>query len=355
MGPPSVDRRPRSLLRSTSPWAWHPGSVRPFSELTVRGQRGRLRVLAVDALRRYSTRIEPTRVQFVVESFNTVFRVTSADGRRHALRVGAGRRIHPEGTEVAEVTWMAALDDAHACRVPAVVVADDGSVVIRHGCAGVPGERTCMVFDWIAGRAVADQMDGILARRLGRLSALLHEQAASHPLSAPPPVLVADRVLYWLVEDRLHELAPDYGSLFVEARERAQDTVDSLWRHPPHTPHLIHGDLTPSNVIVSRGDVVPIDFQDLAWGFDVQDVAITLSALHRLAQPSTLVEAFAHGYREVRGGYDFDPAVLASLVAGRRLHQLNLSLSLGRPGLTDVIARTGHVIRQWMASPGPPA
>jgi Ser/Thr protein kinase RdoA (MazF antagonist) len=329
--------------------------VRPFSELTWQGQRGRLRALAVDAVRRYSTRIEPTRVQFVAESFNTVFRVTSADGRRYALRVGAGQRIHPEGTEVAEVAWMVALDDAGACRVPAVVAADDGSIVIRAGAAGVPGARTCVVFDWITGRTGAHQIDGILARRLGRLSARLHEQAASHYLSAPPAVLAADRVLYWMVEDRLDELTPGYGSLFVEARGRAQDTVDSLWRHPPHRPHLVHGDLTPANVIVSRGDVVPIDFQDLAWGFDIQDVAITVSALLRLAQPSTLVEAFAHGYGEVRGGYDFDPAVLASLVAGRRLHQLNLSLTLGKPGLSAVIARTAHVVREWMATADPRA
>jgi Ser/Thr protein kinase RdoA (MazF antagonist) len=325
--------------------------VRPFSELTSGGQRGRLRALSFDALRRYSTRIEPQRCRFVAESFNTVFRVTSADGRRHALRVGAERRIHPEGAELAEVTWMAALDNAHVCRVPSVVAADDGSVVIRHSRAGVPGERTCVLFDWIAGRTVADQMDATLAGRVGHLSALLHGQAASRPLSAPPPVPVADGVLYWLLADRLAEPGPGFGSLFVEARDRAQETVDGLWRHPPHAPHLIHGDLTPSNVIVSRGQLVPIDFQDLAWGFEIQDVAITLCALHPFADASTLVEAFVRGYREVRGNHDFDPVVLASLMAGRRLQQLNLSLAVGKPGLTAFVAATGDFIREWMASP----
>jgi len=250
---------------------------------------------------------------------------------------------------------MAALDDADICRVPTVVTADDGSVVIRQSHAGVPGERTCVLFDWIAGRTVADQMDATLAGRVGRLSALLHEQAASRPPSAPPPVPVADRVLYWLLADRLSEPGPGFGSLFVEARDRAQETIDLLWRHPPHAPHLIHGDLTRSNVIVSRGQLVPIDFQDLAWGFEVQDVAITLCALHPFADASTLVEAFVHGYREVRGGHDFDPVVLASLVAGRRLQQLNLSLTLGRPGLTAFVTATGDFIRGWMASSPPTA
>jgi Ser/Thr protein kinase RdoA (MazF antagonist) len=103
-------------------------------------------------------------------------------------------------------------------------------------------------------------------------------------------------------------------------------------------------------VIVNRGTVTPIDFQDLAWGFEVQDIAITLCALHRFADASTLVDAFFHGYREVRGVDEIDPVVLASLVAGWRLQQLDLGLTLRKPGLTEFVARSEHLIRQWMAS-----
>jgi len=111
-------------------------------------------------------------------------------------------------------------------------------------------------------RTTSGRSDGYRPRSpcrptLGRPS---RAPAASGPATAPL-VPVADRVLYWLVEDRLSELTPTYGSLFLEARDRAQQTVDSLWRHPPHRPHLIHGDLVPSNVIVSGARLTPIDFR----------------------------------------------------------------------------------------------
>ncbi len=52
-----------------------------------------------------------------------------------------------------------------------------------------------------------------------------------------------------------------FGTLFLNALARAQSVVDSLWRNPPHGPHLVHGDLTPANVIVSPlNGLVPIDF-----------------------------------------------------------------------------------------------
>jgi Ser/Thr protein kinase RdoA (MazF antagonist) len=294
-------------------------------------------------------------LHFFAESFNTVFRATSGAGDHYALRVGPRERIHPEGTEVTEVTWMAALGEDGACPIPRAYEADDGSLVLRQSHPGVPGERMCVLFDWIAGRPLADQMDTDLARRAGRLSAVLHGHAAASGPATAPLVPVADRVLYWLVEDRLSELTPTYGSLFLEARDRAQQTVDSLWRHPPHRPHLIHGDLVPSNVIVSGARLTPIDFQDLVWGFEVQDIAITLSSLHRFAEATTLVDAFRSGYRAVRRWEDSDPALLAALTAGRRLHQLNLGLNLRKPGLTEFVGRAGTFIRGWMDPADPPA
>jgi len=57
-----------------------------------------------------------------------------------------------------------------------------------------------------------------------------------------------------------------FRTLFADALARAQSAVDSLWRSPPHPPRLVHGDLTPANVIASPpSGLVPIDFQDTTW------------------------------------------------------------------------------------------
>jgi Ser/Thr protein kinase RdoA (MazF antagonist) len=325
--------------------------MRPFADLTASGQRRRIRTLAGAALERYRPSVHATHYRFHAESFNTVFKVTSADRQSYALRIGPEKAIHRPGTELAEAAWMTALGEDGACRVARVVTADNGSPVVHQRHGAVPQERTCVLFDWVSGQTVGERMDPGLARRTGTLAAILHEHAARAALPAPPPVLTADRVLYWSVENRLPELTAASGTLLLDATQRVQETIDALWRRPPHRPHLIHGDLTPGNLIVDDDDLVPIDFQDLVWGFDVQDLAITIASLARRVDGPTLIDAFGAGYAEIRNWPELPPALLATLVAGRRLQQLNLGLHRRRPGLSDFVDRHTALIHQWMTSP----
>jgi Ser/Thr protein kinase RdoA (MazF antagonist) len=141
--------------------------------------------------------------------------------------------------------------------------------------------------------------------------------------------------------------------LFTDAQARAQAVLDSLWASPPHPPHLVHWDLTPRNVIVSpRNGLVPIDFQDTVLGFEVQDLAITVSALRRWPDSGRLIDAFRTGYGEHRAWPDVSPALFGSLIAARGLQQLNLTLNLaGNNELDSYIASHARRIRAWMRSP----
>jgi Ser/Thr protein kinase RdoA (MazF antagonist) len=141
--------------------------------------------------------------------------------------------------------------------------------------------------------------------------------------------------------------------LFADAAARAQTVIDWLWERPPHPPQLVHGDLSPQNVIVApqRGMVL-IDFQDTVVGFDVQDLSITVSALRRFPEADRLIEAFRAGYGEVRPWPDVSPALFGSLIAARALHQLNLTLNIADmdvPG--DYIAGHAERARGWMDRP----
>jgi len=153
--------------------------------------------------------------------------------------------------------------------------------------------------------------------------------------------------------DRLTFPDLGFGTVFGDALERAQTVVEHLWRHPPHEAHLLHGDLSPANVVVTRGGgLVPIDFQDLVWGFDMQDIAITVAALRRARNGQRLVEAFREGYRTQRPWPDMSPALLESLVVARLLNQMNLTLNLhDAAGLADYLAERAERLRAWLRSP----
>jgi Ser/Thr protein kinase RdoA (MazF antagonist) len=313
------------------------------------------RDVALDALRRYD--IGPQRVRLAAESFNRVFRVTTATAV-YALRVGSVLRIHPEGTSAVEVAWHRRLRQ-RGVPVPRVLANVRGEPVTLVA-DGRPGRETraCVLFDWVAGRSLRTCITRRRAAELGRLSARLHRDAAAWQPPGAGDVLTADRVLYWRLPERLSAASArfGFGTLFPDALARAQSVVDALWRSPPHPPQLVHGDLTPANVIVSPSHgLVPIDFQDTVRGFEVQDLSISVAALRRRPDGDRLLEAFRRGYSECRPWPDASPALFESLIVARALHQANLTLNVtGMDGQDSYVAGHAERVRAWMRHPAGP-
>jgi Ser/Thr protein kinase RdoA (MazF antagonist) len=304
------------------------------------------RTVACAALRRYD--VAPQRVRLAARSFNSVFRVTTA-AAVYALRVGSALPIHPAGTAGVEAAWHRRLRAAGG-HVPDVLANSAGELTTV--VADASGHRACVLFDWVAGRSLRTCLTERRSAELGRLSARLHQEAAAWPPPGAGDVLTADRVLYWLLPDRLAEAGSrfGFGTLFTDAAARAQAVLDALWRDPPHPPHLVHGDLTPANVLVSpRAGLVPIDFQDTVLALEVQDLSITVAALRRRPDGGRFADAFRGGYAECRPWPDVSPDLFDALVAARWLHQLNLTVNMtDTDGLDGYVAGHAERARAWM-------
>jgi Ser/Thr protein kinase RdoA (MazF antagonist) len=298
--------------------------------------------------------VAPQRVRLAAESFNSLFRVTTASAV-YALRVGSVLQIHPEGTAAVEAAWHRRLRQQGVC-VPDVVANSAGefATLVPDGRAE-RGSRVCILFEWVAGRSLRTCLTERRAAELGRLAARLQQDGAAWSPPGAGDVLRADRVLYWQVPDLLAAAGPrfGFGALFADALARAQSVVGSLWQSPPHRPHLVHGDLTPQNVIVSPPNgLVPIDFQDTVQGFEVQDLSFTVAALRRWPDSDRLTEAFRAGYSECRAWPDVSPALFDSLIAARGLHQMNLTLNMTDiDGLESYVAGHAERVRAWMRRP----
>jgi len=288
--------------------------------------------------------VGPRRVRLAARSFNSVFRVSTATAV-YALRVGSALRIHPAGTAAVEAAWHRRLRE-RGVLVPGVLANTDGEL------ATLVAGRVCVLFDWVAGRSLRTCLTERRSAALGALSARLHQDAVAWSPPGALEVLTADRVLYWRLPERLAEAGSrfGYGTLFTDALARAQSAVDALWRYPPHPPHLVHGDLTPANVIaVPHAGLVPIDFQDTVLGLEVQDLSITVAALRRVPDGGRLAAAFRAGYAEGRPWPDVSPGLFESLIAARWLHQLNLTLNTAdMDGLDGYVAGHAERVRAWL-------
>ena len=109
---------------------------------------------------------------------------------------------------------------------------------------------------------------------------------------------------------------------------------------------LPHGSKQPQTL--KEGEVVLIDFQDLIWGFEIQDLTISLLAFGWSDDSGESSAAFRAGYEERRPWPEADAEMVAALRAARRLNILNFGLSVRGTGLEAFIARHAAPIVEWM-------
>jgi len=322
--------------------------MRPFAELTRRGQGQRLRRLALDLVEHdYGLIGSDVRV-LSMHTFNTMLGVRH-QGRRAVVRVGDACRIHVDGVEDVEADWLDALQTA-GVPCPANLPSLTGQRWVRRGRADVAEPRVCSMFTWVDGRPLQEHRTTEGIQSAGRLLAEIHAQSAAYEPSTPiPKGLYADRVVYFHEENRVLTYESSYGSLFVEAIDRVQQRLDELWRSPPGEPQLLHGDFCPNNILKWRSRLTVIDFQDLQYGFDLQDIAISMDDLRRTVPD--MIEPFRTGYERVRSWPDLSPDLDAALTAARSLNIMNLGLHLRRSGIAQVLDFHAARVAAWMHAP----
>jgi Ser/Thr protein kinase RdoA (MazF antagonist) len=254
-------------------------AMRPYAELTEHGQARRLRPLALNALKQYE--LDVIRLRLITNDMNGIFRVDAGDGQTYILRISLPEGGHTRDHVVAEMDWLRALQRDTLLSVPHPIPSRDGAMVVEAGAEGVPERRLCALFTRVPGSNLADHFSTDTMVKLGELSAQLH----AHALKYRPPedldLLRFDRVFPFpepvnLFDERYSAFfPPERRRVFQEALERAQAAIDRL-KASGEPMRILHGDLHQWNVRYAHGVLSPIDFEDLMWGWPVQDIATTL-------------------------------------------------------------------------------
>jgi Ser/Thr protein kinase RdoA (MazF antagonist) len=308
--------------------------MKDFYELTNRGRAMRLRRMALIAIEHYDLDVQ--RVRLVTNDFNGIFRLDTTNGQKYVLRV-----CLPEGgrslKEIrSEMTWLAALRRDTALGAPQPLATREGEWVTTVKTDGVPEPRHCVVFGWLPGPDLAEKLTLENVRRLGELAAQLHDHAATF---VPPKgfwLKTADNVFPFgepvVLFDEAYRglLPPGRLEVFQRALQRAEAVIDRLYADTRGL-RVIHNDLHQWNVKVYRGKLYALDFEDLMWGFPVQDIAITLYYFQGYDQYPELRKAFERGYTSRNEWPEACPGQIESLVAGRGLDLANFVLQDPNP------------------------
>ena len=304
--------------------------MKAFSELTPRGQAGRLRAVARLALERYD--LEPRTIRLVANHLNAIFRVDAADRCSYALRLSHPTWRTDEDLR-SELMWLEALHRDTGIGAPTPFPARDGATVTIVTTAGVSEPRRCVLFDWIPGPLLADRLSDANLYQLGVLAARLHAHAAGF---SPPPGFTTRRMnaIYARGEaDVLFDDAQEpvftaaQRQVFERVIERVRSTLDRLYANPQGL-RVIHNDLHHENVKVFRGRLRPFDFEDTIWGYPVQDIAMTCFDLLDYTDPSrvdyrALRAAFQAGYISEAEWPEAHPGEIDTFIASRQVWRAN--------------------------------
>jgi Ser/Thr protein kinase RdoA (MazF antagonist) len=288
------------------------------------GEVVRLERLARSALVHWG--IEPeSQVELINLSENAIFRIDPAGGADPVL-LRVGRPAYSTVAEVrSELAWIDAIGRDSVVRVPPVVSAAGGEVVVELSTDELPQPRPCVAFGLVPGEALP--VDGELVapfRTLGALTARLHGQARAWQ---PPPDFtrrrwdfestVGSQPIWGRWQDGMGVGPPEHDLLDRLAAELAGRLGE--FGTGPERFGLVHADLRLANVLFDGDDAYVIDFDDSGWSWFMYDLAACLTFIEGREDLSDLVAAWLDGYRDVAAIDDETVAIIPTLIMLRRL------------------------------------
>jgi Ser/Thr protein kinase RdoA (MazF antagonist) len=283
--------------------------------------------LTLQALTHYDLSLK--WVKFLTTETNTMFQLQAQDGQKYVLRIYSDEETTLRDNQ-AEIFWLDALQRDTDLKVTQPVARRDGAYITIVSAPGVPGERRCVLFKWVPGRALEHYLCAENYDKLGQTLAKLHNHAETlKPLPSHIQPKRWDKVFYYPDEPVVYNTAaychlfpPQRVALLNDVIQRAGEVFERLYADE-NGRILIHGDLHYWNVHLYRGQLHVIDFEDVMLGYPVQDVAITLSYGRQLDGYQDWRDAFQQGYTRLRAWPAESERQLETLMAARTVNFIN--------------------------------
>ncbi len=215
-------------------------------------------------------------------------------------------RLHRAGTSVhkirSEIYWLKALWNTSRIKTLSPVPGRDGEMIQFLSPKDLPSRYTT-VYNWIPGETLnalpAAEKTPELIRNFGLMVGRMHY--VSETLELPYWFTRPRYDIDWVtlqVEEVLGTESTDYS---VEEREKLSSLPSRFSRFATKQGEgrnvfgLIHLDLAPHNIIVSEGQLCPIDVVHLGFGYYLADVQTASSYFSE--EERTF---FFEGYQEIR-------------------------------------------------------
>ena len=322
------------LRRAENAFVWY---LRAMNDVTSGGRVSltdpeMMPILAIAEIALAEWGLQGAALELVKHRENSVFKVSSADGRCFALRV---HRVgyHSNAALNSELTWMEALR-ASGIRTPRVVPTLSGSLYA--GVTNDSQQRQCDLLEWIDGQLFNDlgraergmrvemcdryRLLGALAARVHNFAEGWQRPAGFERLSWDEEGLMGKDSL-WGAFWKHPLLSREQAVQIRKARIVLFQFLGKLDKAPANYG-LLHADFLPENILVDGDRLTLIDFDDCGFGWHLFEMATSL--FPQINQPffDDLVTAYVDGYRSERDLSDEQLEMLSAFLLIRGLTYL---------------------------------
>lgn len=276
--------------------------MKPFEQLTFRGQAKRLKQLAINVLDQYD--FEVRDIQLVGTFTNTIFRLRTTSNQSYIIRV-CNPNWRTRTDLISEIMWLHALENDTNIHAPQPIPAINGDFIVESHVAGVPETRRCVVMSWIPGVLLGTRLNEANMVKMGMLFARLHEHGAKFTPSEGftkrklDSIYARDEPNVLFSQPCRDAFTPDTWKILRRTNEKVQESFAQLYRDKKSV-QVIHNDLHHDNIKIYHGKLYPFDFEDTIWGYPVQDIAMALQDL----MTDVGQEEYEAYHRAFRVGYE---------------------------------------------------
>ncbi len=296
--------------------------MKPYDQLTTRGQLGRILKLARVALARYDL-LAGCALTMVNHSENVTYRVDAPGCAPRFLRIHR-TDYHTRRAVESELAWAKAIRDDTGIITPEAIPGIDGKLVQFVDHPGVDEARHVALFERVAGRRPRESALLGPFRRLGAVAARFHLQSMAWQRPAgferfswdfegafgPNP--------HWGPYRDAPGLTDADLDLLAEAVELIRTRLEA-YGDAPERYGLIHSDLRLDNLLVLGGETRILDFDDCGFGWYLYDYASAVTMLEGRPDLPELSQVWIDGYRTVRELSPEEIAIIPTLVMVRRI------------------------------------
>ncbi|MDX2185389.1 MAG: phosphotransferase [Opitutaceae bacterium] len=293
-----------------------------FAALPTHRQLQRVQGLARNALPLYGLSPE-TPVRLLNYSENATFLVSPRGGPQRVLRINRPG-YHPRAHLLAELHWVEALRQDTPILTAAPIRGLDGEAVQHVWSHRVPEPRHCVLMEFLHGKEPDDSNRVQAFELLGEVTAHMHK----HVETWKPDIalrrhrwdvdaMVGDRPLWGRWQDGLG-MTPAIRKLLHKGIDALRPRVNAIG-YGRSRFGLVHADLRAANLLVHRGNVAVIDFDDCGFSWFIYDLAAALSFIETSPALGDWVAAWLKGYGKIRTLSRAEVGAIDTFILLRRL------------------------------------